>query len=418
MEDHVRNPSLTGARIVLGVTGSIAAYKGVTLLRALVREGAVIDVAMTRSATKFVTPLTFEVLSGRPVTADLFQAHQEMKHLSLPEHADVIVVAPATANFLAKAALGLGDDLLSTMLLTGRCPLICAPAMDGGMWSHPTVVAHVEALRARGALIVDPEEGPLASGRIGQGRMAGEDRILDAVRAVLTPKRDWQGQRILLSAGPTQESIDPVRYLSNRSSGKMGYAIAEAARKRGAEVILVSGPTSLPAPSGVEVIPVETAEEMLKQLSSRLSWSTVVVMAAAVADFRPRQVAPQKLKKQGRRSATLELEQTTDILSTISGQRTTQLVIGFAAETHDLLPHARAKLASKGLDLIVANDVTRPGAGFGSDFNAATLIDRDGHTTDIPLKSKRELADDILDAVRRLLVDSPTRRHGDLRKRR
>jgi phosphopantothenoylcysteine decarboxylase/phosphopantothenate--cysteine ligase len=409
MEDHVRNPSLTGARIVLGVTGSIAAYKAVTLLRALVREGAVIDVAMTRSATKFVTPLTFEVLSGRPVAADLFQAHQEMKHLSLPEHADVIVVAPATANF---------DDLLSTMLLTGRCPLICAPAMDGGMWSHPTVVAHVETLRARGALIVDPEEGPLASGRIGQGRMAGEDRILDAVRAVLTPKRDWQSQRILLSAGPTQEPIDPVRYLSNRSSGKMGYAIAEAARKRGAEVILVSGPTSLPAPSGVEVIPVETAEEMLKQLSSRLSWSTVVVMAAAVADFRPRQIAPQKLKKQGRRSATLELEQTTDILSTISGQRTTQLLIGFAAETHDLLPNARAKLASKGLDLIVANDVTRPGAGFGSDFNAATLIDRDGHTTDIPLKSKRELADDILDAIRRLLVDSPTRRHGDLRKRR
>jgi phosphopantothenoylcysteine decarboxylase/phosphopantothenate--cysteine ligase len=290
--------------------------------------------------------------------------------------------------------------------------------MDGGMWSHPTVVAHVEALRARGALIVDPEEGPLASGRIGQGRMAGEDRILDAVRAVLTPKRDWQGQRILLSAGPTQEPIDPVRYLSNRSSGKMGYAIAEAARKRGAEVILVSGPTSLPAPSGVEVIPVETAEEMLKQLSSRLSWSTVVVMAAAVADFRPRQIAPQKMKKQGRRSATLELEQTTDILSTISGQRTTQLLIGFAAETHDLLLHAREKLASKGLDLIVANDVTRPGAGFGSDFNAATLIARDGHTTDIPLKSKRELADDILDAVRGLLVDSPTRRHGDLRKKR
>lgn len=418
MEDHVGHPTLTGARIVLGVTGSIAAYKAVTLLRALMREGAVIDVAMTRSATKFVTPLTFEVLSGRPVTADLFQAHQEMRHLSLPEHADVILVAPATANFLAKAALGLGDDLLSTMLLTGRCPLICAPAMDGGMWSHPTVVAHVEALRARGALIVDPEEGPLASGRIGQGRMAGEDRILDAVRAVLTPKRDWQGQRILLSAGPTQEPIDPVRYLSNRSSGKMGYAIAEAARKRGAEVILVSGPTSLPPPSGVEVIPVETAEEMLKQLSSRLSWSTVVVMAAAVADFRPRQVAAQKLKKQGRRSATLELEQTTDILSTISGQRTTQLVIGFAAETHDLLPHARAKLESRGLDLIVANDVTRPGAGFGSDFNAATLIDRDGRTTDIPLKSKRELADDILDAIRRLLVDSPTGTHVDLRKRR
>ena len=411
MEGRVRNPTLTGARIVLGVTGSIAAYKAVTLLRTLAREGAVVDVAMTRSAMKFVTPLTFEVLSGRPVTADLFQAHQEMKHLSLPEHADVIVIAPATANFLAKAALGMGDDLLSTMLLTARCPLVCAPAMDGGMWSHPTVIAHVEALRARGAIIVDPEEGPLASGRIGQGRMAGEERILDAVRAVLTPKRDWQGQRVLLSAGPTQEPIDPVRYLSNRSSGKMGYAIAEAARKRGADVILVSGPTSLPPPRGVEVIPVETAEEMTKQLSSRLTWSTVVIMAAAVADFRPIRVAPQKLKKRGRRSATLELEQTIDILSTLSGRRTTQVLVGFAAETRDLLPQARAKLASKGLDLIVANDVTRAGAGFGSDFNAATLIDRDGRTTDLPLKSKRDLANDILDAAGRLLGNSPARAH-------
>jgi phosphopantothenoylcysteine decarboxylase/phosphopantothenate--cysteine ligase len=417
MEGRVRTPTLTGARIVLGVTGSIAAYKAVTLLRTLAREGAVVDVAMTRSAMKFVTPLTFEVLSGRPVTADLFQAHQEMKHLSLPEHADVIVIAPATANFLAKAALGMGDDLLSTMLLTARCPLVCAPAMDGGMWSHPTVIAHVEALRARGAIIVDPEEGPLASGRIGQGRMAGEERILDAVRAVLTPKRDWQGQRVLLSAGPTQEPIDPVRYLSNRSSGKMGYAIAEAARKRGADVILVSGPTSLPPPRGVEVIPVETAEEMTKQLSSRFTWSTVVIMAAAVADFRPKQVAPQKLKKRGRRSATLELEQTIDILSTLSGQRTTQVLVGFAAETRDLLPQARAKLASKGLDLIVANDVSKAGAGFGSDFNAATLIDRDGRTTDIPLKSKRDLANDILDAAGRLLANSPAQAHGDLHTR-
>lgn len=417
MEGRVRNPTLTGARIVLGVTGSIAAYKAVTLLRTLAREGAVVDVAMTRSAMKFVTPLTFEVLSGRPVTADLFQAHQEMKHLSLPEHADVIVIAPATANFLAKAALGMGDDLLSTMLLTARCPLVCAPAMDGGMWSHPTVIAHVEALRARGAIIVDPEEGPLASGRIGQGRMAGEERILDAVRAVLTPKRDWQGQRVLLSAGPTQEPIDPVRYLSNRSSGKMGYAIAEAARKRGADVILVSGPTSLPPPRGVEVIPVETAEEMTKQLSSRLTWSTVVIMAAAVADFRPKRVAPQKLKKRGKRSATLELEQTIDILSTLSGRRTTQVLVGFAAETRDLLPQARAKLASKGLDLIVANDVSKAGAGFGSDFNAATLIDRDGRTTDIPLKSKRDLANDILDAAGRLLANAPARVHSDLHTR-
>jgi phosphopantothenoylcysteine decarboxylase/phosphopantothenate--cysteine ligase len=221
----------------------------------------------------------------------------------------------------------------------------------------------------------------------------------------------------LLSAGPTQEPIDPVRYLSNRSSGKMGYAIAEAARKRGADVILVSGPTSLPPPRGVEVIPVETAEEMTKQLSSRFTWSTVVIMAAAVADFRPKQVAPQKLKKRGRRSATLELEQTIDILSTLSGQRTTQVLVGFAAETRDLLPQARAKLASKGLDLIVANDVSKAGAGFGSDFNAATLIDRDGRTTDIPLKSKRDLANDILDAAGRLLANAPARAQGELHTR-
>ncbi|HET9575004.1 MAG TPA: bifunctional phosphopantothenoylcysteine decarboxylase/phosphopantothenate--cysteine ligase CoaBC, partial [Nitrospira sp.] len=315
-------PTLVGSRIVLGVTGSIAAYKAVSLLRALMREGSTVDVAMTQSATKFVTPLTFEVLSGRPVTTDLFEAHQEMKHLSLPEQADAIVIAPATANVLAKAALGIGDDLLSTMLLTARCPLICAPAMDGGMWNHQTVVEHVRMLRARGVSIIDPEEGPLASGRIGQGRFAEETRILDAVRSAVATKRDWLGHRVLISAGPTQEPIDPVRYISNRSSGKMGYAIAEAAQKRGAQVVLVSGPTSLSAPRGVEVVPVETAEEMTKALNARLSWSTVVIMSAAVADYRPKHPAPRKLKKQGTTETALELERTTDILSMLSSQKT------------------------------------------------------------------------------------------------
>ncbi|HXH85223.1 MAG TPA: bifunctional phosphopantothenoylcysteine decarboxylase/phosphopantothenate--cysteine ligase CoaBC, partial [Nitrospira sp.] len=269
MDADTKEPTLVGTRVVLGVTGSIAAYKAVSLLRKLNREGAIVDVAMTHSATKFVTPLTFEVLSGRPVITDLFESHQEMKHLSVPESADAIVVAPATANFLARAALGLGDDILSTMLLTAGCPLICAPAMDGGMWTHPTVTEHVRTLRERGATVINPEEGPLASGRIGQGRLAGEDRILDAVRAALAPKRDWQGHRLLVSAGPTQEPIDPVRYISNRSSGKMGYAIAEAARARGAQVVLVTGPTKLPVPKGVDIVPVETAEEMTKALSSR-----------------------------------------------------------------------------------------------------------------------------------------------------
>ena len=403
MDAGAIEPTLVGTRIVLGVTGSIAAYKAVSLLRALVREGATVDVAMTRSATKFVAPLTFEVLSGRPVTTDLFEAHQEMRHLSVPERADVIVVAPATANFLAKAALGMGDDLLSTMLLTAQCPMIFAPAMDGGMWTHPTVTEHVRTLRGRGVVVVDPEDGPLASGRIGQGRLAEENRILDAVHSALAPKRDWQGHRILVSAGPTQEPIDPVRYISNRSSGKMGYAIAEAAQARGARVVLVTGPTTIPAPRGVEIVPVETAEEMTKALSARFSWSTVVIMAAAVADFRPKHPASQKLKKQGKIETTLDLERTTDILAALSAQRTTQLLVGFAAETNDLLAHAAEKLKTKGIDLIVANDVTRPGGGFGSEQNAATLIDRQGQVTELPLKPKRELADNILDAAHRLL---------------
>ena len=403
-------PTLTGIRLVLGVTGSIAAYKAVSLLRALVREGATVDVAMTRAASKFVAPLTFEVLSGRPVATGLFQAHEEMKHLSLPEHADAIVVAPATANFLAKAALGLADDLLSTMLLTTRCPLICAPAMDGGMWGHPTVTAHVQALRARGVIVIDPEEGPLASGRLGKGRFAEEERIVSVIRTALRPKRDYEGQRLLLSAGPTQEAIDPVRYISNRSSGKMGYAIAEAAHQRGAQVVLVSGPTSLPPPPGVEMVPVETAEEMAKQMTTRLPWSTVVVMAAAVADFRPKHAATRKMKKHDRPTSALQLEPTVDILAGLSTRRTTQVLVGFAAETHDLLTHAKTKLASKRVDVIVANDVTRQGAGFGSDRNAVTVLERDGRITEFPLKAKRDLADDILNVTRRWLVRPDTDR--------
>ncbi|HEX4968187.1 MAG TPA: bifunctional phosphopantothenoylcysteine decarboxylase/phosphopantothenate--cysteine ligase CoaBC [Nitrospiraceae bacterium] len=394
---------MAGKQIVLGVTGSIAAYKAVALLRTLRREGAVVDVVMTHSATKFVTPLTFEVLSGRPVSTDVFEAHQEMKHLSLSEQADVIVIAPATANCLAKSALGLGDDLLSTMLLTAQCPLIVAPAMDGGMWTHPSVTEHVRTLRARGAIVVNPEIGPLASGRIGQGRMAEEGTILEAIQAALSPRRDWQGHRVLVSAGPTQEAIDPVRFISSRSSGKMGYAIAEAAQARGAQVVLVTGPTVLPIPRGIEVVSVATAEEMLKALSARLAWSTTVIMAAAVADFRPTHPASQKIKKQGRTGQTLDLERTTDILASLSAQRTTQFMVGFAAETSDLIAHAKDKLKSKGLDLIVANDVTIEGAGFGSDQNTATVIDREGNLTELPLMPKRSLADAILNRAHELL---------------
>ncbi|THJ13076.1 MAG: bifunctional phosphopantothenoylcysteine decarboxylase/phosphopantothenate--cysteine ligase CoaBC [Nitrospira sp. CG24C] len=396
-------PTLVGKQIVLGVTGSIAAYKAIALLRTLLREGATVQVVMTQSATKFVTPLTFEVLSGHPVSTDVFEAHQEMKHLSLSEQADAIVIAPATANCLAKSALGLGDDLLSTMLLTAQCPLIVAPAMDGGMWTHPSVTEHVAKLRARGTIVVDPEVGPLASGRIGQGRLAEEATILEAIQAALAPRRDWQGHRILVSAGPTQEAIDPVRFISNRSSGKMGYAIAEAAQARGAQVVLVTGPTALQQPKGIEVVSVATAEEMMKALSSRLAWSTTVIMAAAVADFRPANPALQKLKKQGRTGQTLELERTTDILASLSAQRTTQLMVGFAAETSDLIAHAKRKLTEKGLDLIVANDVTALGGGFGSDQNTATLIDREGVLTELPMMPKRALADAILNRAQELL---------------
>ncbi len=402
-------PTLIGKQIVLGVTGSIAAYKAVSLLRILLREGATVHVVMTQSATKFVAPLTFEVLSGHAVSTDLFEAHQEMKHLSLPEQADAIVIAPATANCLAKSALGLGDDLLSTMLLTAQCPLIVAPAMDGGMWTHPSVREHVGTLRARGTIVVDPEEGALASGRIDQGRLAEEGTILKAIQKVLAPRYDWQGHRLLISAGPTQEPIDPVRFISNRSSGKMGYAIAEAAQARGAQVVLVTGPTTLSTPRGVEVVSVTTADEMTQALSIRLAWSTVVIMAAAVADFRPKRFITKKIRKQEQTGQALDLEQTVDILTSLSAQRTTQLMVGFAAETHNLTEHAKDKLKTKGLDLIVANDVTMEGAGFGSDQNAATLIDRHGSITELPLMPKRALADEILNRAQELLGATQSR---------
>jgi phosphopantothenoylcysteine decarboxylase / phosphopantothenate---cysteine ligase len=395
---------LLGARILLGVSGSIAVYKAVGLLRTLVQEGAEVSVAMTESATRFVSPLTFEVLSRHPVVTSVFGTGQEMVHLTLPERADVIVIAPATANQLAKYAMGLADDVLSTMALTATCPLILAPAMDGGMWDHPAVQANVRLLRQRGATVLEPEEGPLASGRVGKGRLTDEGMIIAAIEAVLMPQRDCVGQRILISAGPTQEVIDPVRFISNRSSGKMGYALAEAARARGAEVVLVTGPTDLPIPSGVEPVHVCTAEEMSKAMLSRLSWSTVVIMAAAVADFRPKRPSSKKIKKGGTAWQQLELEPTDDILTLLAQQRSTQFIVGFAAETEAVAKQAAEKLQRKGLDLIVGNNVAEAGSGFGSDTSAAILIDREGRTTPIPVISKRALADKIMDAVTMLRV--------------
>ncbi len=409
---HPRPPTLLGKRILLGVTGSIAAYKAVGLLRTLTAEGAEVTVAMTPSAARFVTPLTFEVLSKRPVAMDLFAGGPQMPHLSLPERADAVLVAPATANILAKCALGLADDLLSAIVLNTRCPLIFAPAMDGDMWDHPAVQAHVEVLRKRGACVLEPEVGPLASGAVAKGRLPKETVIVAALTEQLARRLDWAGQRVLVSAGPTQEAIDPVRFISNRSSGKMGFAVAEAARDRGAEVVLVSGPTALTAPPGVAVAPVETARDMQVELLRRLPWSTVVIMAAAVADFRPKRPASDKLKKLQHEWRELDLEPTEDILSQLAARRTTQVLVGFAAETRSLAAQARDKLRRKGVDLIVGNNVAAEGSGFGSDTNAAILVGRHGIIAELAVMPKRELADRILDAVLSLAPAAPGQKLG------
>lgn len=408
MVDDARPATVLGGKhLVLGVTGSIAAYKAVGLLRALRAQGATVSVVMTRGATKFMPPLTFEVLSGHRVVTDLFEAQDAMPHLTMAEEANAVLVAPATANFLAKAALGLADDVLTTMLLNVRCPVIVAPAMDGDMWTHPTVVQHVDTLRARGVVVLDPEVGLLASGRVAQGRLPTEAKILEAANAAVLSQADWRGQRVLVSAGPTQEPLDPVRFLSNRSSGKMGYAIAEAVRARGGEVVLVTGPCALPPPSGVTIVHVNTASEMADALSHHFSSCTVLIMAAAVADFRPRVTAVEKLKKQGKSEMEIVLEATPDILTMLSARRTSQVLVGFAAETEDLLSHAKDKLKGKGLDLIVANDVKQAGGGFGSDDNAAVILSATGEQRVCGLMAKRQLADEILNAVRDLCLMAP-----------
>jgi phosphopantothenoylcysteine decarboxylase/phosphopantothenate--cysteine ligase len=389
---------LTGKRIVVGVGGSIAAYKAAGVVRRLVEAGATVDVVMTDAATRFVAPLTFEALSRRPVATDLFTAHEAMLHLTLSEQADLVLIAPATAHRLAACALGLADDLLNTIVVAARCPLVVVPAMDGGMWDHPAVQTHVQTLRQRGVTIMDPEEGPLASGRIGTGRFPDESAILAAVERQLASARDLSGHRVLVSAGPTQEAIDPVRYLSNRSSGKMGYAVAQAARERGAEVVLVSGPTALSKPAGVACVAVTTAEEMEKALTVKFPWATILVMAAAVADFRPRRRADDKIKKHAG-APRVDLEPTTDIVAALARQRTGQILVGFAAETNNVLQQAKDKLFQKGLDLIVGNNVSMEGGGFGSDTNAAVLVDRKGRVTELPLMSKRDMAHRIFDAV-------------------
>jgi len=386
-------------KIVLGVTGSIAAYKAASLLRTLVGEGAEVSVVMTASATQFVTPLTFEVLSRHPVYREMVSDLNPMPHITLTESADLILVAPTTANTLAKSALGFADDLLSAVLLAARCPIVMAPAMDGEMWDHPSVKEHTRTLRHRGIMVLEPEEGALASGLIGKGRLPSEPAIVEAVETCLGRQADGFGHRVLISAGPTREYIDAVRFISNGSSGKMGYAIAEAAAQRGAEVILVSGPTALAPPSKVKTIPVITADDMQQELHARFSWATVLIMTAAVGDFRPRQIMEKKVKKDEWKGDPLVLERTPDILGELSQRRTDQLLVGFAAETYDHIEHGRAKLQKKNLDLIAINHVGGPDSAFGNEWNELTLLTRNGEVQHLARSAKSLLAHQLLNAI-------------------
>jgi len=391
--------SLAGRDLILGVTGSIAAYKAVYLVRELTRLGASVTVCLSEHAREFVGALTFRTLSGRPVLTDLFdpQSADAVEHVALAERAHAVIVAPATANLLAKAANGIADDFLTTLLLAARAPVLMVPAMDGGMWDHAAVTANVATLRRRGVTVLEPDTGALASGLSGKGRFPEIDEIVEALRRLLVPARDLAGERLLVTAGPTREPIDPVRYISNRSSGKMGYGLATAALRRGAEVILVSGPTVLTPPPGAVFVPVQTAEEMREAVLHHLERATIVIKAAAVADYRAKQTATAKIK--GKRDLTLELTPNADILAEVAARHTSAFVVGFAAETHDVAANAREKLERKGIDLLVANDVSQQGIGFDAEDNEVLLLDRWGGARPLPRMPKSDVADAILSHV-------------------
>jgi len=394
-------------RVAVGVTGGVAAYKAAELVRLLQQEGLEVEVVMTRAAQEFVAPLTFAALTGRKVITEMFGGEQAtapanvesaIEHIAVAQRIDALVVAPATADFLARMAAGMADDFLSTLVLATKAQVFVAPSMNVNMWEHPATQENLVRLRARGVRVVEPGDGYLACGMTGAGRLAEPGQIAAAVCGALGVRRDLEGETLLITAGPTREQVDPVRYLTNRSSGKMGYALAEAALHRGARVILVSGPVSLTPPENAEFLPVRTAEEMRRAILEHLQESTAVFMAAAVADYRPAQPFEQKIKR-GATALTLELEPTADILAEIAAQKGDRFIVGFAAETSDLAENARGKLARKGADMVVANDVTREGAGFDVDTNIVTLFRRDGSQSDLPRMSKRDLALRLLDEV-------------------
>ncbi|HYL60874.1 MAG TPA: bifunctional phosphopantothenoylcysteine decarboxylase/phosphopantothenate--cysteine ligase CoaBC, partial [Candidatus Acidoferrales bacterium] len=369
---------LTDKTILLGVSGGIAAYKAAELVRAFVAAGASVRVMMTRNATEFITPLTLQTLSQNPVATDTFSLTQESEigHIRLADSADAIVIAPATADVIAKAAVGIADDLVTTVLLATRAKIAFAPAMNVHMYEHPTVVENLAKLRARGATVIEPDEGALACGYEGKGRMPDAEAIVAEVERMLSAQ-DLAGENVLVTAGPTQEAIDPVRFVSNRSTGKMGFAIARAAWRRGAAVRIVAGPSSLATPRGVERVESVSAAEMLDATARNFPWCSTLVMAAAVADFRPAAPARGKIKKDAR-GIQLAMEAIADEMPRLAAKKGSRLLIGFAAETDDLEANARGKLKRKGLDVIVANDVTQEGAGFGVDTNIVTLIGADG----------------------------------------
>jgi phosphopantothenoylcysteine decarboxylase/phosphopantothenate--cysteine ligase len=400
--------ALRGARVLLGVSGGIACYKAVEVARLLGKRGATVQVVMTEAATRFVGPITFASLTHKPAYTDLFQEQDRVLHVRLAREADLVLVAPATANVIAKMAHGLSDDLLSAVLLTTTAPLVVAPAMHTEMWEHPATRANIETLRSRGIVIVDPEEGELAGGDEGVGRLADPVTIVGAIGETFTHGRDLAGVRMLVTAGGTQEPIDPIRFIGNRSSGKMGFAVANEAARRGAAVTLVTGPTWLTDPDRVDVVRIRTAAEMRDAVLARYPDSDVVVKAAAVADFRPASPAEQKIKKDGG-MPTIELERTDDILAELGRTKTDQLLVGFSAETEDAVAHARKKLSAKNLDMIVTNLVGRPGTGFEADTNAAVLLGADGTEQELELQTKSSLARAICDRIVAALANRSAR---------
>jgi phosphopantothenoylcysteine decarboxylase/phosphopantothenate--cysteine ligase len=403
---------LSNKTIILGITGSIAAYKAAEIASQLTQAGAKVNVIMTKEAIEFISPFTFWAITGRPVVTKMFDLSSEfsIEHVSLAKSADMIAIAPATANIIAKLAAGIADDMLCCTVLATKAPVLIAPAMETNMYNNPVTQDNLSKLKARDFVIIAPATGWLASGKEGPGRLADINDIVDRIRQVLERGGDLAGKYIVVTAGGTQEPIDPVRYISNRSSGKMGYALAEAARDRGAKVTLVTAPTPLPEPAGIDVVKVNTAQEMHQAVENVTPRADALVMAAAVADYRPTKAAKDKIKK-GEARLTLELECTPDILRSVKGNF---IKVGFAAESSNLVENAKQKLKQKGLDLIVANDITASDSGFGTDTNRVTIIDRKGKVDSLPLLAKREVAERVLDRVVELLPKPKSRRPNKL----